>query len=191
MAQSKDTQQKLYEMLEALQTMVKELPDEYQMRMPVELLASLANTLLNEAIFEIANGLSDIQHVTEKHLMHQRLQLLSRQKTEKSNLCKSQQQAMEETNSLHHPQLIQSVITSQEMEREAVAIKHREELKQHDMRLILQLDQKVSEQQTALEKAGVPGFYASTNPQEVQSQMYLLGFIQRLSEKYGPSQTSF
>jgi len=50
---------------------------------------------------------------------------------------------------------------------------------------------KVSEQQTALEKAGVPGFYASTNPQEVQSQMYLLGFIQRLSEKYGPSQTSF
>jgi len=51
---------------------------------------------------------------------------------------------MEETNSLHHPQLIQSVITSQEMEREAVAIKHREELKQHDMRLILQLDQKVS-----------------------------------------------
>nr|CAG4635800.1 EOG090X0GJG [Artemia franciscana] len=184
MAQSKDTQQKLYEMLEALQTMVKELPDEYQMRMPVELLASLANTLLNEAIFEIANGLSDIQHVTEKHLMHQRLQLLSRQKTCMKN-------AMEETNSLHHPQLIQSVITSQEMEREAVAIKHREELKQHDMRLILQLDQKVSEQQTALEKAGVPGFYASTNPQEVQSQMYLLGFIQRLSEKYGPSQTSF
>lgn len=49
------------------------------------------------------------------------------------------------------------------------------------MNLILQLDQMVSEQQNTLEKAGVPGFYVSTNPQEIQVQMYLLEFISKLS----------
>ena len=44
--------------------------------MPYELLSGLANCLLNETIFKIVEGLTEIQQVTEKHLLQQRLQLL-------------------------------------------------------------------------------------------------------------------
>ncbi len=46
--------------------------------MPYELLSGLANCLLNETIFKIVEGLTEIQQVTEKHLLQQRLQLLHR-----------------------------------------------------------------------------------------------------------------
>lgn len=50
------------------------------MRVPCELLTSLANCLLNDTIFEIVKGLMEIQHVTEKHLLQQRLQVLNKHK---------------------------------------------------------------------------------------------------------------
>lgn len=45
------------------------------MRIPYELLAELANSLLNDTVFEIVKGLMEIQHVTEKHLMQLRTQV--------------------------------------------------------------------------------------------------------------------
>lgn len=51
------------------------------MRVPCELLSSLANCLLNDTIFEIVKGLLEIQHVTEKHLYQQRLQVENKQKS--------------------------------------------------------------------------------------------------------------
>lgn len=54
------------------------------------------------------------------------------------------------------------------------------ERREHDMKLIKQLDAKVSEQQATLERAGVPGFFVTNNPTEVQVQMYLLDFIIRI-----------
>jgi len=44
------------------------------------------------------------------------------------------------------------------------------------------LDQLVNEQQAALEKAGVPGFGLTSDPQEIQVQMYLLEFILKLGK---------
>lgn len=55
---------------------------QYQQRMPYELLSGLANCLLNETIFEIVEGLTEIQQVTEKQLLQQRLQQLHRHKGE-------------------------------------------------------------------------------------------------------------
>lgn len=49
----------------------------YQQRVPCELLSGLANAL-NDTIFEIVKGLMEIQHVTEKHLFQQRLQLVNK-----------------------------------------------------------------------------------------------------------------
>lgn len=49
--------------------------------MPCELLSGLANCLLNNTIFEIVKGLMEIQHVTEKHLYQQRLQIVNKQKS--------------------------------------------------------------------------------------------------------------
>lgn len=42
------------------------------MRISYDLLAGLANSLLNDTIFEIVKGLMEIQHVTEAHLMQVR-----------------------------------------------------------------------------------------------------------------------
>lgn len=39
----------------------------------------------------------------------------------------------------------------------------------------------VADQQCTLELAGVPGFYVTTNPVDIQAQMHLLDFILQLS----------
>ncbi|XP_012531238.1 gonadal protein gdl [Monomorium pharaonis] len=165
-----DLQTKLYFLVEQLQHMAGELPPKYQMRLPYELLSGLANSLLNDTIFEIVKGLMEIQHVTEKHLFQQRLQLLNQQKIECQEVL-SAKTTDEETTTF----------------KGALDKKHREELKQMDMKLVLQLDQKVADQQSILEKAGVPGFYVTNNPVEIQVQMRLCDFIIRLSKMEIPT----
>lgn len=64
----------------------------------------------------------------------------------------------------------------------------KESLKQFDMSLVLQLDQKVADQQQILEQAGVPGFYVTTSALEVKVQMHLLDFILRLSSMTIPNE---
>lgn len=61
--------------------------------------------------------------------------------------------------------------------------KMKEERQQEDMRLVTQMDQKVSDQQVTLERAGVPGFHVTNNPTEVQVQMHLLEFIVKIGNK--------
>ncbi len=56
------------------------------------------------------------------------------------------------------------------------------EITQMDERILTELDQRCTEQQATLEKAGVPGFYCTANPQEVKLQMYVLEFILKLSK---------
>ncbi|KAI5645307.1 diGeorge syndrome critical region 6 (DGCR6) protein domain-containing protein [Phthorimaea operculella] len=157
-------QRKLYFLLEQLQEMARELPPKYQMRVPIELLSGLANCLLNDTIFEIVKGLMEIQHVTEKHLFQQRLQIINK-------------------HTLEIQQMISTVTDPQQQELQKALLlrRHKEELKQTDMKLVIQLDQKVSDQQVTLEKAGVPGFFVTNKPIEVKVQMYLLDFILRLS----------
>lgn len=41
----------------------------------------------------------------------------------------------------------------------------REEQRIMDKKIVAEMDQKVIDQQNTLEKAGVPGFYITTNPQ--------------------------
>ncbi|XP_023938219.1 gonadal protein gdl [Bicyclus anynana] len=158
-------QRKLYFLLEQLQDMARELLPKYQMRVPIELLSGLANCLLNDTVFEIVKGLMEIQHVTEKHLFQQRLQIINNQALE----------IQEMVNSTQNPEQL-------ELKRNILLRRHKEELKQTDMKLVIQLDQKVSDQQDTLEKAGVPGFFVTNKPIEIKVQMYLLDFILRLSK---------
>lgn len=67
-------------------------------------------------------------------------------------------------------------------ELQQLEAKHVELMKHHDMKLVTQLDQKVHDQQVTLEKAGVPGFYETNKPVEIQIQMYLLDFILRIGD---------
>ena len=50
------------------------------------------------------------------------------------------------------------------------------------MKIILELDQKMMEQQVTLEKAGVPGFHVTNNESDIRLQMYLLDFMLRLGQ---------
>ncbi|XP_063230170.1 gonadal protein gdl isoform X2 [Bacillus rossius redtenbacheri] len=165
-----DLQNKVYFLLEKLQQMSLELPTKYQQRIPCELLSGLANCLLNETVFEIVKGLMEIQHVTEKHLFQQRLQLINKHSLELQELL---QRCPDEEARAHRRALLLQ--------------RHRTELKSTDMKLVMQLDQKVSDQQVVLEKAGVPGFFVTNNPLDVKVQMFLLDFILRLSNMKLPS----
>lgn len=51
---------------------------QFQQRMSYELLSGLANCLLNDTIFKIVEGLTEIQQVTEKQLLQHRMQMLHR-----------------------------------------------------------------------------------------------------------------
>ncbi|CAK1553764.1 unnamed protein product [Leptosia nina] len=158
-------QRKLYFLLEQLQDMARELPPKYQMRVPIELLSGLANCLLNDTVFEIVKGLMEIQHFTEKHLFQQRLQVINKHTCEIESMM-----------------ALNLTPEEQEKQKQILLKRHKEELRQTDMKLVIQLDQKVSDQQDTLEKAGVPGFFVTTKPIEIKVQMYLFDFILRLSK---------
>merc|ERR1712037_758174 len=155
-------QERLYHLLDQLQRMARELPTKYQQRIPYDLLAELAASLAQGQIFEIVKMLTEVQQATEKHLFQQRLQSINRQQQEKQNLVAR---------------------NASEAEVATKEARMKEDRQQEDMRLVTQLDQKVSDQQVTLERAGVPGFYVTNNPTEVQVQMYLLEFIVRIGNK--------
>lgn len=48
---------------------------------------------------------------------------------------------------------------------QALEIRVKEEQRMMDKKIVAEMDQKVIDQQNTLEKAGVPGFYITTNPQ--------------------------
>lgn len=76
-------QRKLYFLLEHLTKYHEDLPEAFQVRIPHEILSSLANCLLNDTIFEIVKGLMEIQHVTENHLSTMRDQIAMQHKSKK------------------------------------------------------------------------------------------------------------
>lgn len=51
------------------------------------------------------------------------------------------------------------------------------------MSIVLDLDQKMLEQQTRLEKAGVPCMHATNKPIDVRLQMFLIEFIQQIAKQ--------
>ncbi|CAG2225569.1 unnamed protein product [Mytilus edulis] len=113
----------------------------FQQRLPMNLLSSLANALLDGTVFEIMRKY-EVQHLEEKHLSSQRMKLINDHKDHGKRL--------------------------------------EDEVKKRDMKIIMDLDQKVMDQQVMLERAGVPGFFVTNNRQDIRLQMYLLEFMNRL-----------
>ncbi|OXA49982.1 gonadal protein gdl [Folsomia candida] len=157
-------QNRLYFILEKLQTLARDLPSKYQQRINLDLLSGIANCLLHDTIFEIVKGLKEIQDVTEKHLFQTRLQLLETHRVQRQH-----QKDKDGKNPTY------------EKEKLKLVARQKLEVKQNDMKIAMQLDQKVSDQQVMLEKAGVPGFFVSNNAADIRLQMYLLEFILKLS----------
>ncbi|KAF6211858.1 hypothetical protein GE061_012374 [Apolygus lucorum] len=158
-------QRKLYFLNEELQKMARDLPLKYQQRIPNELLCALAASLVDSTVFKIVSALIDIQHVTEKQLINHR-----------NSLLLSHREEIEEMTKKHQDPAVLYANT------ETLKLKHKMKLKEFDKGCILTLDEKLHDQQTFLEKAGVPGFEMTDDPAKIQVQVRLLDFIIRLSK---------
>lgn len=168
-----------------LQNMSRELPGKLQQRFPYDLLSSLANALLDGTVFEIVKSLHEVQQLEERNLSHQRQRLVNDHKAQKHELQKRHKELLQSCQCKpHNLPLVEAQI---EREKEAVIKRCDEEVKKKDMKIILELDQKVMDQQVMLEKAGVPGFFVTNNKLDIRLQMYLLEFIIRLSHMEIPS----
>lgn len=144
--------------------------------------------------------LEEVQHATEKKLFQQRLEY--RRKVT-GNYCMpshfhdffgtfscfadekvafDKQYQTQICDASKDPDHVIRLTAKLDREREEMLETQKEEQKQFDCNLVLQLDQKVMDQQATLEKAGVPGFYVTNNPTDIQVQMYLLQFIKKLRQ---------
>jgi hypothetical protein len=174
-------QTKHYQLLRDLQTMASELPVQFQQRLPYELLSELANCLIDETVGKIVDGLKEIQHMTEKNLYEKRQRTVDQLKFKKIELGKRLRNEVTLGLRTEH----QAIQEEAEFDRRS-----EEELHRFDMKVVMDLDQVVSEQQVTLEKTGVAGFHVTNNPIEIQIQMYILNFIFRATENLNNSQSS-
>ncbi|XP_066221419.1 protein DGCR6L isoform X1 [Saccopteryx leptura] len=198
-------QERHYQLLSALQSLVKELPrcaareraaegapspdcshsapfcthSSFQQRLSYTTLSDLALALLDGTVFEIVQGLLEIQHLTEKSLYNQRLRLQNEHRVLRQALRQKHQEAQQAC----RPHNLPVLQAAQQREQEAVEHRIREEQRAMDQKIILELDRKVADQQSTLEKAGVAGFYVTTNPQELTLQMNLLELIRKLQQR--------
>ncbi|XP_074868552.1 protein DGCR6 [Carettochelys insculpta] len=176
-----------YQLLSELQALVKALPSACQQRLSYTTLSDLALALLDGAVFEIVQGLLEIQHLTEKNLYNQRLKLHSEHRALKQEVFHRHKEAQQSC----RPHNLPLLKAAQQRELEALEQRIREEQRLMDEKIVLELDQKVVDQQGTLEKAGVSGFYVTTNPQELTLQMNLLELIRKLQQKESPQERAF
>ncbi|GAB5579266.1 protein DGCR6L isoform X1 [Prionailurus iriomotensis] len=183
-------QERHYQLLSALQSLVKELPSSFQQRLSYTTLSDLALALLDGTVFEIVQGLLEIQHLTEKSLYNQRLRLQNEHRgsvplpaaqsptpplpphphyalpfLQAIVLRQALRQKHQEAQQACRPHNLPVLQATQQRELEAVEHRIREEQRAMDQKIVLELDRKVADQQSTLEKAGVAGFYVTTNPQ--------------------------
>ncbi|XP_053325672.1 protein DGCR6 [Spea bombifrons] len=172
-------QERHYYLLSELQSLVKDLPSSCQQRLSHTILSDLALALIDGTVFEIVQGLLEIQHLTEKNLYNQRIKLHAEHRGLKQDLLRKNKEAHMACKAHNMPVLK----ATQQRELEALEQRIREEQRMMDEKIVLELDQKVIDQQSTLEKAGVSGFYITTNQQELTLQMNLLELIRKLQQK--------
>ncbi|XP_073169618.1 protein DGCR6-like isoform X1 [Lepidochelys kempii] len=150
-----------------------------QQRLSYTILSDLALALIDGTVFEIVQGLLEIQHLTEKNLYNQRLKLHSEHRVLKQEMFHRHKEAQQSCK----PHNLPVLKAAQQRELEAVEQRIREEQRLMDEKIVLELDQKVVDQQSTLEKAGVSGFYITTNPQVCEQRVQDLSVLLQVSQK--------
>ncbi|XP_002167089.1 protein DGCR6 isoform X1 [Hydra vulgaris] len=171
---------KLETYISSLQKMIRPLSSEFKKKLSYDVICQLAHAILDGTVFEIVKGLQDIQFITEKNLYTQRTKLLEEHKMKKIAMLKRHQESIERSQSRPHHILV--LERHHADEKKIFYQKCEKEMAQLDQKLLLELDQQVSDQQSTLERAGLPMFYLTNNPDEVRLQMYVLEFISKLIE---------
>ena len=156
-------------------------------------------------IFEIVQGLTEVQNATEKQLFKDRLNIL-RGHSSKSNIIvfnsflkakyiilfyfyipdeklvfQSKYQSSLFSNT--EPSEVLQIQENLDKERREMEKKQARDLIEFDKKIILKLDQQVKDQQTTLERAGVPGMYETDDNVEIKVQMHLLKCVLTLGKK--------
>ncbi|XP_018425323.1 PREDICTED: protein DGCR6-like, partial [Nanorana parkeri] len=88
-------QERHYYLLSQLQNLVKDLSSSCQQRLSYTILSDLALALIDGTIFEIVQGLLEIQHLTEKNLYNQRIKLHAEHRALKQDLLKKHKEALQ------------------------------------------------------------------------------------------------
>ncbi|KAG8596934.1 hypothetical protein GDO81_002110 [Engystomops pustulosus] len=88
-------QERHYHLLSELQNLVKDLPSSFQQRLSYTTLSDLALALIDGTVFEIVQGLLEIQHLTEKNLYNQRVKLHAEHRGLKQELLKKHKEALQ------------------------------------------------------------------------------------------------
>ncbi|CAJ0925685.1 unnamed protein product [Ranitomeya imitator] len=96
-----------YYLLSELQSLVKDLPSSFQQRLSYTTLSDLALALIDGTVFEIVQGLLEIQHLTEKNLYNQRIKLHAEHRVLKQDLLKKHKEAQQSCKA-HNMSVLQS-----------------------------------------------------------------------------------
>lgn len=146
---------------------------DYQMR-------ELARSLLDDTVFDIVQELEDIQSLSERQLLNKRMKVVGQHKTEKLEMTRKHKEDVAKCR--HKPHQLPLLKAEHDKERATLEKRLAEDVKKTDQEVILELDQLVSNQQSTLSQAAVPFFFVTNNTQDIQVQIHILHFIQKLSQ---------
>ena len=175
---SEEAEHKLEFFFSKLRQFRDNLPVTMHAKLPDSQLRELAKSLLDGTVFEIVKELEDIQQLTERSLLNKRMRVVSSHKTRRVELVK--QHKAELATNQHKAHNLPLLKARHETERHNLEQKLLEEMHSTDQKIILDLDQIVTEQQSTMHQAAVPFFVVTNNPEEIQVQVHILSFIQRL-----------
>uniref|UniRef100_UPI00358FD3B4 protein DGCR6-like isoform X2 n=1 Tax=Myxine glutinosa TaxID=7769 RepID=UPI00358FD3B4 len=142
-------------------------------QLPGVQLSELSSALADGTVLAIVKGLAEIQEITEEKLAEEHRVMIAKQEALLHNVEMRHVAARQGCLAENLPLLE----AAQRREIEALDRRLNEERKVLQQRIVLELDQKVEDQQNTLEKAGVPGFFITSNPQEISLQIELLSLI--------------
>ena len=175
---TEDEKQKMSFFVFQLKQFREEIPPAYQAKLSDARLRELSLSLLDGTVFEIVRELEDIQQLKERSLLNKRMKVVSAHKSRKVNMAKRHKEELASSSSKPHN--LPLLKPQHEKERHDLEKKLAEEIRATDQKIILELDQIVSDQQSTMQQAAVPFFMVSNKPEDIQIQIYTLRFVQRL-----------
>lgn len=154
------------------------LPPAIQQKFTSLEIKELALVLLDGTVFEIVKELEDIQQMSERDLLNRRIKVVTSHKTQK--MAQDRKHREELANCKQHN--IPLIKRQHDTDKCELETKMKEKLKSTDQKIILELDQLVTDQQSTMHQAAVPMFSVTNNQIDIQLQMHVLECIQKLSQ---------
>lgn len=159
-----------------LRSYTQTLPTAQQSRFSEPVLKDLAESLLDGTVFDIVRELEDIQQLSERSLLNKRMKVVSSHKAQLVRLSRRHSEELVSTK----PHALAVALARQEEEKAELERTLAEEVRSTDQKIILELDQLLSDQQSTLMQAAVPFFAVTNKPEDIQLQMNILRFLQKL-----------